>query len=224
MTTCSICLEQISKEKTTLKCNHIFCKGCLKEYIEYTIKCENKNKIECPNCREQIIDTDNNEINELINNLSEKELIIYNSPLNTYFDLLVNMNNLIENIYNNIDDRINDRIESQLSLNRREYYNTYHDSYRNSYHNAYRNSYHNSYRNSYHNTYRNIYSIVINIEEYNIDFRRNGANIKCNKKKKNNRKDNNQYYKNVKFPKLKFNKKDFNKIKIKNNKNYKCIR
>ena len=46
--------------------------------------------IECPNCRGPIKDTDNNEINELINNLSEKELVIYDTipnSYNTYFDL-----------------------------------------------------------------------------------------------------------------------------------------
>lgn len=46
---CSICFEPIIKNETTiceLKCKHIFCKGCIDQWL--------KNKSTCPLCRARI--------------------------------------------------------------------------------------------------------------------------------------------------------------------------
>lgn len=46
VTNCAICLEN-KKSNIKLKCNHIFCKGCIKKWLT-----EKSNT--CPNCRTEI--------------------------------------------------------------------------------------------------------------------------------------------------------------------------
>jgi hypothetical protein len=177
------CIEQISNEKVSLECNHEFCKDCLKEYLEYTIKSENKNSIDCPNCRQSIKETGNVEIDEIVNNLCKKEII------DSSYDIMIRINSImfeidginrldyIENITNVIDDYIENRTNV--------------------------------------------------IDNYIINLTNRGSTINLvrvvkSDKKKYIRKDNNKYYKSIKLPKLKFNKKD--NFKMKNKKNYKCLR
>jgi PHP family Zn ribbon phosphoesterase len=106
MNTCSICLDELlNNNKVILNCEHVFCDNCLKNYLKYSIEKENKNKINCPNCREEIIKTNNNEINDLIKKLSNKQIINNDNIIQDYYTLLVNMNNLLEN-YNNIEIHI----------------------------------------------------------------------------------------------------------------------
>ena len=51
--TCSICYDIITKtNQLKTSCNHIFCISCIKEYMINTTK---KNNLECPYCRQFIV-------------------------------------------------------------------------------------------------------------------------------------------------------------------------
>ena len=211
MTTCSICIEQISNEKVSLECNHEFCKDCLKEYLEYTIKSENKNSIDCPNCRQSIKETGNVEIDEIVNNLSKKE-IIYSS-----YDIMLRLNSIMSEIINLYERDMGYGYFN--SLNTQIYYTDdlilHMDGYT---HNHIIN------REYYIENSQNRTNVI---ENYIINLTNRGSTINMvrvvkSDKKKYIRKDNNKYYKSIKLPKLKFNKKG--NFKMKNKKNYKCLR
>ena len=74
---CSICLDIIEKN-TEIKtnCGHIFHKKCIIECIDYKIDSEEyyDNKLECPNCRGNINEIDDNNIMEKLEKLKNKEI------------------------------------------------------------------------------------------------------------------------------------------------------
>ena len=211
MTTCSICIEQISNEKVSIECNHEFCKDCLKEYLEYTIKSENKNSIDCPNCRQSIKETGNVEIDEIVNNLSKKEII------DSSYDIMIRINSIMREIINLYERDMGYGYFN--SLNTQIYYTDdlilHMDGYT---HNHIIN------REYYIENSQNRTNVI---ENYIINLTNRGSTINMvrvvkSDKKKYIRKDNNKYYKSIKLPKLKFNKKG--NFKMKNKKNYKCLR
>ena len=211
MSSCSICIEQISNEKVSLECNHEFCTNCLKEYLEYTIKSENKNSIDCPNCRQSIKETGNVEIDEIVNNLSKKEII------DSSYDIMVRLNSIMCEIINLYERDMGYGYFN--SLNTQIYYTDdlilHMDGYT-----------HNHIINR-HYYIENSHNRTNMIENYTINLTNRGSTINMvkiikNDKKKYIRKDNNKYYKSIKLPKLKYNKKD--NLKMKKYKNYKCVR
>ncbi|CAG2230001.1 TRIM2_3 [Mytilus edulis] len=54
ITTCAICLEKLNTPKY-LPCLHTFCESCLRTYITAIFEKENKQSIECPVCRTEVI-------------------------------------------------------------------------------------------------------------------------------------------------------------------------
>ena len=211
MSTCSICIEKISNEKVSLECNHEFCKDCLKEYLEYTIKSENKNSIDCPNCRQSIKETGNVEIDEIVNNLSKKEII------DSSYDIMIRINSIMREIINLYERDMGYGYFN--SLNTQIYYTDdlilHMDGYT---HNHIIN------REYYIENSQNRTNVI---ENYIINLTNRGSTINMvrvvkSDKKKYIRKDNNKYYNSIKLPKLKFNKKG--NFKMKNKKNYKCLR
>ena len=135
MAICSICLDTITDNSIILKCNHVYHKECLKECIRHKIKSIEFNKIECPNCREEIKETKDEDINNMIKELNAKvinQLIysptygigpyippIYNSIF--YYRTLHRRVNIFTNRISNI--LINDYTEYRYRYEiNREYY------------------------------------------------------------------------------------------------------
>ena len=58
---CSICLTEFSNdsEVSVTKCKHVFHNECIVEWSKY--------KKDCPVCRKNLIDIENNEINQINN-------------------------------------------------------------------------------------------------------------------------------------------------------------
>ena len=120
MTICSICLDTITDNSILLKCNHAYHKECLKECIQHKIKSIEFNKIECPNCREEIKETKDEDINNMIKELNAKVInqLIY-SP--TY-----GIGPYIPSIYNSIlHHRVNVIINRISNIRINDYYTEY---------------------------------------------------------------------------------------------------
>ena len=100
--TCSICLDIIKKE-TEIKtnCGHIFHKECLIECIDYKINSEEyyDNKLECPNCRENIENIDDNNIMEKLEKLNNKQ-ITPNINILGIHSPIINMYSILSRVVN----------------------------------------------------------------------------------------------------------------------------
>ena len=208
-TCCSICIEPFSNEKVILECNHEFCKDCLKEYLEYTIKKENKNSIDCPNCRQSIKETGNVEIDEIVNNLSKKEII------DSSYDIMLRLNSIMGEIINLYERDMGYGYFN--SLNTQVYYTNnlilHMDGYINN---------HIIDRQYYIENSNNRIDVI---ENYLINLTNRGSTLNMVRIVKNDtkiRKDNNKFYTDIKLPKLKFNKRS--NFQMKKMKNFKCMR
>jgi hypothetical protein len=100
---CSICLDIIEKN-TEIKtnCGHIFHKKCIIECIDYKINSEEyyDNKLECPNCRGNINEIDDNNIMEKLEKLNNKQITPNINILDIYPPVM-NMYSILSRVVNN---------------------------------------------------------------------------------------------------------------------------
>lgn len=114
---CSICLEHIDdKDKLILDCKHNYHVDCIKNLFKHELNNGTKNIVSCPCCRTDINNTSNEDINNMINELKEK-IILLPSP-NSLLNHIVRLNNLFDRYINTETSLINYR-------NRRIYEHTY---------------------------------------------------------------------------------------------------
>ena len=119
---CSICLEHIDdKDKLILDCKHNYHVDCIKNLFKHELNNGTKNIVSCPCCRTDINNTSNEDINNMINELKEKIILVPSPYPLLYYNHLVRLNNLFDryiNILNTETSLINYR-------NRRIYEHTY---------------------------------------------------------------------------------------------------
>jgi len=219
---CSICLDIIKGKSIKLNCNHVFHKDCFDKYLNHILDEEpNNNKVSCPNCRENITITNNDNMNNLIKKINEKEIIDYNNIyrlnlINRYTDLLNNLSNTLDNTLDNIYQREeyiwrrniqprynnqNSRMITYETIYETSYYRTYNGTTR-----AYTNAYE---RPIYFLEYRPIPNPSLYLI-YNNIILNNDIIIAHNKRKRNNIRTREI---------IKYNKYEKNKNKNKNYKN-----
>ena len=97
MDTCSICLDEVLLDDSiTLSCEHLFHKDCIEECIDHKMKSieYGTNKLCCPNCRINITELDDTNLEKKLKELHQKP-----EPIMPCFDISVGtlMDNLIGN-------------------------------------------------------------------------------------------------------------------------------
>ena len=103
MKDCSICLDIIEKNTgIKTKCGHIFHKKCIIKCIDYKINSEEyyDNKLECPNCRENINEIDDNNIMEKLEKLNNKQITL-NINIGIYPTVMMDMYSILSRVVNN---------------------------------------------------------------------------------------------------------------------------
>ena len=131
MNTCSICLDEVHLDYSiTLSCEHLFHKDCIEECIDHKMKSieYGTNKLCCPNCRINITELNDTNLEKKLKELHQKP-----EPIMPCFDISVGtlMDNLIDNppygyssmglIQNRIFNEINNMTSFDIYMNRGAY-------------------------------------------------------------------------------------------------------